>query len=193
MKTAFLDIETTGFEADNGLGYILCASMKMAGKGSKMFSTRIDKDKAFGKRLPSGRVNMTNDSVCVKDIRKFLEDNDPEFLVTYNGDYFDIPYINTRAVGMGMKRLDAIRSVDHFKTCRYKLKLRKSSLQILAEHLGVEHHKTYFEPKVWQDARYGDKKAMDDIVHHCEMDVLVLEECHDIVVPMLRTLRGGLI
>ncbi len=183
MKIAFLDIETKDLNADNGIGFILCASMKLAGK-NKIHTVRIDENPDYKKKL-------YNDTACVDGIAKWMHKVDPDYLVHYNGDFFDIPYINTRLVGAGKRPLPSTyKSLDHWKTARYSLKLRKFSLNVLAEHLGVEHHKTYYEPTIWQQAAYGHKPSLDKIVHHCELDVLVLEEVHDRVMPLLRKLKG---
>ena len=183
MKVAFLDIETTDLNADNGLGFILCASMKLAGKEQNVKTFRIDS-------TPNYKKCLFNDTLVVDGITQWLIDKDPDLIVHFNGDNFDIPYINTRRVGAGKRPLPAARYMDHWKTCRYKLRLRRASLAVLSEHLKVRHRKTYFEPTVWQRAAYGSKKDLDKIVHHCELDVVVLEECHDRVIPLLRTLKG---
>lgn len=182
MKVAILDIETTRLDATNGLGFILCASMKLAGK-NPMHTVRIDKS-------PGYRKNLYNDTHCVNGIAKWCLDVDPDVIVTFNGDYFDIPYINTRRLGAGNRTLPPARYIDHWKTCRYNLRLHSNGLDALATHLGVKHKKTRFEPSVWQRAMFGSKVDLDQIVHHCELDVLVLEECHDRVLPVLRRLKG---
>lgn len=183
MKTAFLDIETTNLRATNGLGFILCASMKLAGSKSKVHTVRIDKS-------PGYRDRLYNDTHVVDGIAEWLLDNDPEVVVHYNGDRFDIPYINTRRLGAGKRVLPPARYIDHWKTSRYSLKLHSLGLAAMAEHLRVKHSKTRYEPEVWQRAMFGSKPDLDKIVHHCELDVVVLEECHDRVLPVLRRLKG---
>lgn len=182
MKVCFLDIETTKLEADNGLGFILCASMKEWHK-SNVFTTRIDSSPNYKKCLYS-------DTKVVDDITNWMLREDPEVIVTYNGDYFDIPYINTRRLGAGKKPLPPCRYLDHYKSSRYSLRLRSNGLNALAEHLKVKHHKTYYDPTIWQRAAYGSKPDLDKIVYHCELDIKVLEECHDKVLPVLRRLKG---
>jgi uncharacterized protein YprB with RNaseH-like and TPR domain len=184
MKIAFLDIETTRLVADNGLGFILCCSMKIWHE-KKIKTVRIDASKDYKKCL-------YNDTFVVDGIADWLIKEDPEVIVTYNGDFFDIPYINTRRLGANKKPLPPCRYMDHFKTSRYNLKLHSMGLNAMAEHLGVVHHKTRFEPIVWQRAMFGSKPDLDKIVHHCELDIVVLEECHDKVLPVLRKLKGVL-
>lgn len=182
MKVAFLDIEANSLNADNGIGFMLCASMKLTGT-NKIYTARIDDN-------PKYKQCLYDDSYVVNGIADWLIKEDPEFIVHYNGDRYDIPYINTRRLGAGKKPLPPCRYVDHWKTSRYSLRLRSFSLNTLAEHLGVKHHKTYYDPPTWQRAAFGSKPDLDKIAHHCEMDVKVLEECHDRVLPVLRRLKG---
>ncbi len=183
MKIAFLDIETTNLAAD--VGFILCASFKLSGKKSPIYTTRIDDTPGYGKTS-----QMYNDTKVVSDIYKWMTETNPDFLVHYNGSMFDLPYINSRLLKIKHKALPPFRSIDHWKTSRYSLKLHSHSLDSLARHLELKEQKTFFDTSVWQRAAYGSKKDMDNIVKHCEIDVRVLEECHDQVVPLLRSLRG---
>lgn len=182
MKVAFLDIETTRLDATKGLGFILCACVKLAGKKAiKTF--RIDDS-------PGYKKNLYSDTHVTDGIVAWMLKEDPDIIVTFNGDYFDIPYINTRRVGAGKKPMPPCFYIDHWKTCRYKLRLHRNSLAALSTHLGVKHRKTSFDPEVWQKAAYGSKPDLDNIVYHCELDVIVLEECHDLLTPFLRRLKG---
>lgn len=183
MKVAFLDIEANNLNADNGVGFMLCASVKLWHQPKTIKTFRIDQN-------PKYLTCLYDDSYVWNGIADWMGKEDPEFIVTFNGDRYDIPYINTRRIGSGAKTLPPCRYIDHWKTGRYNLKLRNLSLNTMAEHLGVEHHKTRFEPPVWQRASYGSKPDLDKIVHHCELDIVVLEECHDKVLPILRRLRG---
>lgn len=182
MKTAFLDIETTNLNATKGLGFILCASMKLLG-ARPIHTVRIDKS-------PKYRQNLYNDTYVVDGIAAWLQKEDPDIVVHFNGDRFDIPYIQTRLLGAGKRPLPPARYIDHWKTGRYNLRLHSLSMDAMGIHLGVQHRKTRFDPIVWQSAAYGSKPDLDKIVRHCEADILVLEEIHQRVAPLLRKLKG---
>ena len=192
MRTAFLDIETTRLEADEGVGYILCASMKLQGPKLPVTTFRIDSNPKYGKRLKSGQFNLTDDSEVVKAVFKWLTKHDPEFLVWHYGDFFDGPYLNSRGAALNLGRLPLSRTVDTWKLARYNLKLGRSSLASIAEHLGLKEQKMAVEKRVWQRAAYGSTKDMNTLVSRCESDVRVLEAVFEKTVPLLRKLRGGL-
>ena len=192
MRTAFLDLETTRLEADRGIGFILCASMKLAGPKLPCTSFRIDANKAYGRKDRSGRFNLTDDTDIVRSTHEWLRKHDPEFLVWHYGDFFDGPYLNARGVALKLGRMPIVRTIDTWKLARYNLKLGSSSLANIAEHLDLPEKKMPVRKQVWQDAAYGDKSAMNTLVERCESDVRVLEMVYDKTVPMLRRLRGGL-
>lgn len=185
MKLVFLDIESKDLNATNGIGFMLCVCAKEAGVSQKVQTFRIDQSPGYGTKKP-----LYDDSWLCRRLRTYLTEVDPDFIVGHNLKYFDIPYINSRLLANGLKPLEPRIVIDTWKLCRYDLKLHSASLDALSEHLGVEHRKTRYEPKVWQRASYGTKADMDKIVHHCELDVLVLEECFERISPLMRKLKG---
>lgn len=182
FKVAFLDIETTNLSAD--IGFILCACYKLAG-ADPIRATRIDLTPGYGRSRP-----MYDDQKCVRDIYKWMHDDEPDFLVTYNGGAFDLPYINSRLLKIKERVLPPFRHIDHWKTSRYSLKLHSHSLDALARHLGLKDQKTRFDTSVWQRAAYGSKEDMNSIVDHCRIDIKVLEACHNEVAPLLKSLKN---
>lgn len=189
MKIGLLDIETTDLEADRG--FILCASFKLHGKKSLIYTTRIDDDPKYRSiNKKTGLVNLFDDSVCIRAIYQWIEDERPDFLVTYNGGFFDLPYINARLAIISRKTLPVFRHIDHYRTSKFYLKLHSKSLDTLARHLQIVERKTWYDISTWRRAEFGSTPDLDLIVKHCEIDVRVLEECHDRVVPLLKTIRG---
>lgn len=163
-RVGFLDIETTGLGAD--FGHILCACIKPSVKSS-ILTLRLDDYKGYHK-------DLCNDLLLVKDIRAAMDEYD--VLVTWNGDNFDLPFIDTRLVVHGEKRAPLVHSIDLLPICRKKLRLNSNRLDSVAVALGLVHEKTKLQPQIWQRASHGSKVDLDYIVDHCKADVLVLEE-----------------
>lgn len=185
MKVAVLDIETTNLNAD--VGFILCCCYKIIGE-KKMYTTRIDDSPGYRKKL-------YDDTKCVKDIYGWLDRDDPDFVVIYNGKNFDVPYLETRLLnikinGMRGRALPKFRVIDHYRTSRFKLRLHSNSMDSLAKYLKLPVQKTCFDLEVWKKAMFGDKASLNKIVYHCKKDILVLEQIHNIVKPQLRSLKG---
>lgn len=192
IPTAFVDIETNmSLDGTNGIGFMLCASMKMGGE-KEIFTTKISDGKGYGTRLKSGKFNLEDDLSVAKDIKKWIAEKDPEFIVGHFGELFDFPYINTRLLGKGQKRMQPVRVLDTWKIAKNTLKLGRNSLESLAEHLGLEEHKMHLSRLIWQRAALGDRHAMRQLTLRCESDVRLLESVFGRILPMTRQIKGQL-
>lgn len=160
----FLDIETTGLGAD--FGHILGACIKPS-TSQKIITLRIDD-------YPGYKKNLCDDKPLVLDIVKEMSKFD--VLVHYNGDMFDLPFIDTRLAIHGERRSPLVHSVDLLPLVKRKLRLHSNRLDSVAVALGLDNQKTKLQPMVWQRASHGSKGDLDYIMEHCEADVLVLEE-----------------
>ena len=163
-SVGFLDIETTGLGAD--FGHILGACIKSA-ESSKVLTLRIDDYKGY-------RHNLCNDKPLVLDIVKEMSRFD--VLVHYNGDNFDLPFIDTRLTIHGHSRSPLVHSIDLLPIVKRKLRLHSNRLDAVAVALGLSNQKTKLLPMTWQRASHGSKVDLDYIMEHCVADVLVLEE-----------------
>lgn len=162
-RIGFFDIETTNLSAN--IGMILCASVKERGGPTKTFVCKKKR-------------GLLSDEDTVDEIREELTTYD--FICTYYGTKFDIPYLNTRLLIADKPLLDAFRHVDMYYTARYKLKLHSNRLQVVQESLlEGKTEKTKLIGPIWQKAAMGDKESLEYIVEHCEADVQVLEDVFD--------------
>jgi uncharacterized protein YprB with RNaseH-like and TPR domain len=153
------DIETTNLDAS--IGMILCACVKEM--GGETF-TAVS-------RMPEG--GFMDDHEVVVQIRDWLEEYD--YVCTYYGTGFDIPYLNTRLLIHGERPINRIRHVDLYYTAKFQLKLHSNRLAVVAETLFGNSDKTRVLGPVWTRAAQGDPEAMKYIVDHCQIDVEVLE------------------
>ena len=156
---AFFDIETTNLEAS--IGMILCACIKaLDGYTDTMVSGASD-------------GGYMDDHKIVVQLRDCLECYD--YVVTYYGTGFDIPYLNTRLIVHGERPINRLRHVDLYYTAKFQLKLHSNRLDVVAETLFGKSEKTRVLGPVWTRAAQGDPEAMEYIVKHCKIDVEVLE------------------
>jgi uncharacterized protein len=164
-NVGFLDIETTGLGAD--FGFVLGACIKPA-TSDKIITFRIDDYKDY-------RKDLCNDYPLIMDICKAVDDFD--VVVHYNGDNFDLPFLDTRLAIHGEKhRVSLIHSIDLLPIVKKKMRLHSNRLDTVSTALGLTNSKTKLEPQIWQRASHGSKPDLDYIIEHCEADVLVLEE-----------------
>jgi uncharacterized protein YprB with RNaseH-like and TPR domain len=165
FEPAYFDIETTNLKAN--FGRILCASVADMYGNVKTF--RIDED-------PWKRDRRRDDIAVAVGLRDYLEQFD--FIVGWYSKMFDVPYLNTRLFIGGerplrsdMKHVDAI-----WKAKKGSLALHSARLDALAKTLRLDVQKSGLDPDIWNDAADGEKYAMDYVVEHCELDVLVLRK-----------------
>jgi uncharacterized protein YprB with RNaseH-like and TPR domain len=155
----YFDIETT--HLDPKRGYILCASI--AGDDLSVETWRIDE---FNNK----------EGVMVARMKKFIESNF-DIAVTWNGKYFDLPWLNHRLrihnkAPYEGRHLDAMYMVPRNAPSR--------SLDKVSRSLGLQDenedgiNKTPYDEAIWSRAMAGDKDSLDYIVTHNRKDVLLL-------------------
>ncbi|MTI66412.1 MAG: hypothetical protein FH753_07405 [Firmicutes bacterium] len=140
-KVCFFDIETTGFSRKNSkiilIGLLYFTDEKIHIK--QYFADKLTEEKDILK-------------LFIKDIKKF------DIYISYNGETFDIPFINKRLSHHGFNyTIYKNKSMDLLKTVRnnkhilnfnnYKLKTVEKNLDIYREDkiTGKESIKLYFE------------------------------------------------
>lgn len=165
-KIGFLDIETSNLDANWGI--ILSYCIKPRGSGN-ILSDVITK--ADIKRYNQDQTDKRLVKNLIEDILKF------DRLVTHYGRKFDLPYIRTRALIMGIDfpHFGSIQNDDTWVIARRKLKLNSNRLETIDRAFNGESIKTHIQPKYWIAGARGDKRALKYILEHNEKDVIALE------------------
>jgi len=153
-KFAMFDIESTQLDAD--FGRLICACVKPLGLPPKIFSTR------------KGDVKIAT------RIRDELQKYD--YIVTYYGTGFDMPFLTTRLLVQGQDTLGLMRQVDMYYTSRHYLKLASNRQAQVVKSLMRKVNRTDVVGSIWLAATEGDKEAVQYVVDHCVADVYDLEE-----------------
>jgi len=157
-KIGFFDLETSNLDAS--IGMIICGSIKeYKGKTVTYPMKKVD--------------GLLTDAEAVVKLRDDLEKYD--YVCTYYGTRFDIPYINTRLIMHGERPINQLRHIDMYFTARFKLKLHSNRLVVVGETLFGESHKTRVMGPEWTRALMGDANSLRYITEHCEIDVAELE------------------
>lgn len=106
--------------------------------------------------------------------------------VTYNGIKCDVPFLQTRLLLNRKPLLPPVAHKDLIYTVRHKLKLSRNSLLAVQDALELDEKKTPVKLMQWlKTVVKRDKKALEEIEHHCKQDVLVLERVYEEVRPLL--------
>ena len=159
MRTCIFDMETKGFDAD--FDRMICAVVKEYG-------TRRDEV------VIKPKHHMNDDDAIVK-LRDKIEQFD--ILVTFYGKGFDIPWLNSRLLLIGERRVKKIYHIDLYYVFRNKAKraVRRKSLAHVADILNLDEQKMHISNAVWRAAHDGDAGAIDMIIERCKSDVRLTE------------------
>lgn len=172
-RIGFLDIESTNLKADFGI--IICYQIKDI--NSKTIYGRAITKKELTDCLDK---KMVED--CIEDMKKF------DRLVTYYGKGFDVPFIRTRAVAMGVPfpPFGEILHDDMYFIMKHRFRLSSNRLENACRILTGATEKTRLDGDHWIKALQGDKEALDYILDHCKKDVLELEKLYHKIINYAR-------
>ena len=150
----FFDIETFDLSAEFGLVMVSC--IKQRDGQTVTYVAHGDKD----------------ERECLLATRDAIESVD--FVVTYYGTGFDVPYLNTRLLIHNERPIGQFRHIDMYYTARHKLRLQRNRMANVELALLDSVQKTAIKPGIWRKALQGDGEALEYIVDHCQRDVAIL-------------------
>jgi len=173
-KMGYLDIETTGLDAD--FSTILTWSIKE--KDGKVVFDCITKKELFD----NGNEKRILESL-LKEMKKY------KILVGYYSGsmHFDIPYIRTKMLryNLDFPEYGSIYHFDLYNVVKSRLKLSRSSLDNVCNYLGI-NGKTKFDKDWWRKAHWGDPEALKYVLLHNIGDVEITEKLHNRLVTFRR-------
>lgn len=176
-RVGFFDIETSNLEANFGLLLTYCIK---DGDSDKIYEGAITaSDIAIN---TAGDEDRNVVEKCVKDIMRF------DRLITYYGNRFDMPFIRTRAVSLGIEfpEYGSVKHNDIYFLIRNRFKLNSNRLKNACKVLLGKTDKTEIEYRFWRGALRGDKESIGYILEHNRYDVLDLEKLYHKVIKFGR-------
>ncbi len=165
-----MDIESTSLHAD--MGMLVCAVMRRKGKDRVFFvaSPKRERKTLEGLLRAIGRCDR---------------------LVTFNGKSFDLPFLISRALVLGITDFDPIACihVDLYEECKRLLRFDKLSLDHIVRTFGVRCEGALSGREVpnayLSYLATGDGRLKDLIVEHCISDVDAMERLTERLQPLL--------
>ena len=190
FSVVMFDIEATHLKPN--VGRILCTSFKPIGGDVYTFD---------GHQAKFKQADVFDDSALAMAVIEELEKYD--IIVGWNSKNFDVKFTNSRAVRNGKGRTKRAQyHVDGMWSFRSKFSAW-SGLNNVQRFLLPDNaaEKTSIEWDKWMQCLGWDaqlrKEAMAEIVEHCELDVIVLEDVYRAVVRQgaVRSIRkdGGVL
>lgn len=108
-------------------------------------------------------------------------------VISWNGDRFDEPHLNTvfELEGWGVPKPFA--RIDLLKTSRKKFKFPSNKLDYVAGALLGEHKATHQGFKLWRDCMNEDERAWKTMERYNKQDVRITERVYDRLLPWITT------
>jgi uncharacterized protein YprB with RNaseH-like and TPR domain len=176
---AFFDLETSHLKAN--IGILLSWAFKLRG-GGVVYDVITKKD------IMSGVMDR-------RIVKSFMAAIKPlDVLIGYYSTKFDVPFIRTRALMLGIPFPAFGQQFHHdvYYSAKWKLDLHSNRLDAVSHALGCKNEKTPLDISIWQKAQYGDPKCLAYIVEHNKADVRVLEEVFEKLMPFIQMKRKSL-
>jgi uncharacterized protein YprB with RNaseH-like and TPR domain len=173
-KILLFDIESTNLAMD--FARLLCIGYKWYGEDT-VYCPKIKIPAKQGASWDKAEEELLDQFISVYE--------SADIVVTYNGTMFDIPAIQAKMIHYDMGALPSTSHIDLYFTTKSKLRISRKSLQNLGYFAKLEHHKTGVEGHLWLLAQAGNKQALNAIVDHCEVDVILLEEAYEKLRPLV--------
>lgn len=176
VRTVFFDTESTALTGI--MGRILCASF--ADSWGNVTTLRYED-------YPGTSI-IDDGPLCVA-IRDELERWD--HWVGWNSKLHDIPLLNARLLKAGERPIYRVAMhSDIMYVARGQFnKIGSSKLVNVSTYIDSPNQKTPLEWSTWSLAATGDSAAMNEVVVHCESDVLVTRDVYRAFGPHVRNMH----
>lgn len=176
IKRLFFDIETSpNIVYSWRIGYnlnitpdciiderkIICISYKWENE-DKIHTLTWDKNQC-DKKMLTDFVNIANQA---------------DELIAHNGDRFDIKWIRTRCIFHRVAMFPNYKTLDTLKKAKSGFNFNSNKLDYIAQYLGVGAKVKHSGFDMWKGVMANDKEAMNEMVHYCEGDIIVLEDVY---------------
>jgi hypothetical protein len=108
-----------------------------------------------------------------------------DMVVTYNGDNFDLPWINGGMVQHRLPPLPPVASLDLFKTVR-KLRYQSQKLAYIAPLLQIGEKVKHAGFSLWVGVMQGDRSSWQEMRKYNVGDVVLLESGYSRLGPYIK-------
>lgn len=174
-KIGFIDIEADGLKADFST-MLSWAIKELNGPTTTSVITK--------KELFEGKADKRLVKEFIEEMSKY------DILVSYYGTGYDFMFLRAKALHYGFKFPGYVFQQnntgkyylkpekvhwDVYYTVRSRLGISRKSLDAACDYLGIKG-KTPLDKDIWRRAKYGDPKALKEVLRHNIADVEILEE-----------------
>ena len=170
MNPWYLDIETTSLYADTGM--LVCAVLREGDRDSSFFVDSPKRERGCLSRLLN-RLGRCNE------------------LVTFNGKSFDVPFIVSRALVLGIDNpwVEVGLHIDLYEECKRILRFDSNNLDHIARTLGIEvksDMRGNDVPRLYIEYLSTRERSIKErLIAHCVQDVDTLQRLFSKLQPII--------
>lgn len=175
-KVLIFDIECYSHDFGADKGYLLCIGYKWLGDKKVSMIRPTDLEKF--------RNDPTNDRAMCKEFLELVKKAD--IVAGWNSKGFDWRFLQTRIMKWRLGYLPPVPHCDLLLTSRASTKMRRT-LDNTGKFFNLKNQKIPLDMNIWMAAGRGNAKALQEIINHCEADVLMTEEAYELFAPLSRT------
>lgn len=106
-------------------------------------------------------------------------------VIHYNGQNFDIPWIQGEFVREGMGPPSPFQHIDLLRTVRSQFRFPSNKLDYVAGELLGEHKASHEGFELWVKCMAGDEAAWRTMIRYCNKDVALTERLYDRLLPWI--------
>lgn len=139
--------------------------------------------KVYSARVTPKEAKRNDDKRIVKSLVDMVSQAD--IVITHNGDRFDLPRINTRAIINKIAPPLPYISIDTLKVAKRHFSFTSNKLDYINKQLGLPQ-KTETNMELWRDCFHGDEDALKKMEKYNINDVKIHEQTYLTMRPFIR-------
>ncbi|MGV8130730.1 MAG: ribonuclease H-like domain-containing protein [Candidatus Pacearchaeota archaeon] len=140
-------------------------------------------NKIYSARVTPKEAKSNNDKRIVQSLLNLL--NEADIVVTHNGDRFDLPRINTRAIINKLQPPLPYISIDTLKSAKRHFDFTSNKLDYINKVLGLPQ-KSETNMELWRNCFNGDEGALKKMERYNMNDVKIHEQTYLTMRPFIR-------
>lgn len=112
--------------------------------------------------------------------------DEADFVITYNGNSFDLPTLNKEFVKAEMPPPATYRSIDLIATVRKQFRFASTKLDFVCQELDLGHKVRHAGMSLWHGCMAGDAKSWRTMKAYNKEDVGLLERLYVKLLPWIK-------
>lgn len=108
-------------------------------------------------------------------------------VVTYNGNHFDKPVLQTAILKCGYPPPAPAKMIDLYQTVKREFRFTHNRLGAVCEALGLDTKIDTGGFSLWARVMEGDDDAYAEMIEYNVQDVFILEQLYDRLLPWIKT------